>query len=223
MAGTVRVDGDTVTVTIHGRTDTRVLGVLGISRFRSTKPPPQKALPMRTAVTRPQGSRVWLRAVAAVVVMAGFAAGVPWALLTTIGNPYPAGGIDWADPVTDAALLGLLAVLAWIFWVQMIRALSSRSPPRSVPLADALATGSTGFPARLPANNSSRALWSTRWSPQPSALAPPQAEHPPSTPQSRSFGAGFPLPRRTRWHRLRPWRAMPCRWTATPAITTAAW
>jgi Flp pilus assembly protein TadG len=33
MTGTVRVEGDTVTVTVHGRTDTKVLGVLGITSF----------------------------------------------------------------------------------------------------------------------------------------------------------------------------------------------
>lgn len=33
MSGTVRVDGDNVTVTVHGRSEAKVLGVLGITSF----------------------------------------------------------------------------------------------------------------------------------------------------------------------------------------------
>ena len=63
---------------------------------------------------------MWMRAAAAIAVIIALAAGVPWLLVAAVGNPYPSGGIDWASPVTDATLLGLLSVLAWIFWTQFV-------------------------------------------------------------------------------------------------------
>lgn len=62
---------------------------------------------------------VWLRATAALAVMLALAGGVPWLLVATVGNPLPAVAWSWSQPLTDEALLGLVAALAWLFWAQM--------------------------------------------------------------------------------------------------------
>ncbi|RNL62682.1 LysM peptidoglycan-binding domain-containing protein [Nocardioides marmoriginsengisoli] len=58
------------------------------------------------------------RAAAAVAFVLAFVAGVPILLIAMIGNPVPEG---WTlnSPLTDHAVLGLIACLAWIFWAQM--------------------------------------------------------------------------------------------------------
>lgn len=71
-----------------------------------------------TTVTAKIG--VLLRAAAALAIMLALAVGVPWLLLVTIGNPVPSDGWTWTQPLTNQALLGLIAVLAWLFWAQMI-------------------------------------------------------------------------------------------------------
>ena len=71
-------------------------------------------------MTGPSKMLLWLRALASALVVAALAAGVPWLLVATVGNPYPDAGIDWARPLTNETLLGLLAALAWVFWAQMI-------------------------------------------------------------------------------------------------------
>ncbi len=63
---------------------------------------------------------LWLRAVAALILIVALAAGVPWLLLKTVANPVPGGGWSWAQPVTNEAILGLIAVIAWLFWAQMM-------------------------------------------------------------------------------------------------------
>jgi nucleoid-associated protein YgaU len=69
-------------------------------------------------VTRRAG--VWVRALVAVVTIAVLAAGVPWLLMVTVGNPIPTDGWTWTQPLTDQALLGFVAGLAWLFWAQFI-------------------------------------------------------------------------------------------------------
>lgn len=42
----------------------------------------------------------------------------PYLLTRFIGNPYPPEGLDLAAPLTDNAVLGLIAVLVWVLWAQ---------------------------------------------------------------------------------------------------------
>lgn len=60
-----------------------------------------------------------LRAIVALVVMLGLAIGVPLLLTVMFGNPIP-GQWSWDSPLTNDAILGLLACLAWVFWAQMV-------------------------------------------------------------------------------------------------------
>ncbi|NLC98538.1 MAG: LysM peptidoglycan-binding domain-containing protein, partial [Actinomycetales bacterium] len=46
--------------------------------------------------------------------------GPPMALVTTIGNPWPAEGISLDAPLTDGAIMGALAVLVWVLWAQLM-------------------------------------------------------------------------------------------------------
>ncbi|WP_310961351.1 LysM peptidoglycan-binding domain-containing protein [Nocardioides terrisoli] len=60
----------------------------------------------------------WLKAVVALVIIVAIGLGVPALLIETIGNPLPGTDWSWSDPVTNDALLGLLAVVVWLFWAQ---------------------------------------------------------------------------------------------------------
>jgi nucleoid-associated protein YgaU len=69
-----------------------------------------------------QGRRTaadYLRAVAALLALFALVAGVPALLVTLIGNPVPSTW-SWRAPLTNDAVLGLIALLAWIFWAQLI-------------------------------------------------------------------------------------------------------
>jgi LysM repeat protein len=46
-------------------------------------------------------------------------AGVPTALVATVGNPVPEGW-TWGAPLTNSALLGILACVAWVLWAQLL-------------------------------------------------------------------------------------------------------
>ena len=60
------------------------------------------------------------RGVVALVVLGALTVGVPWLLVATVGNPYPAEGLSLSGRLTDNAILGLLAVLGWIVWAQLV-------------------------------------------------------------------------------------------------------
>lgn len=60
-----------------------------------------------------------LRGLLAAVILLALVAGVPALLLATIGNPIP-NGWDLSTPLTNAALLGLLACVAWVLWAQLL-------------------------------------------------------------------------------------------------------
>lgn len=66
------------------------------------------------------GTMRWLKALAAVLVIVAITAGVPWALITFVGNPWPAGGVDLMSPLTDEAIIGVLAAIAWVLWAQLM-------------------------------------------------------------------------------------------------------
>ena len=60
-----------------------------------------------------------LRGLLAAVVLIAVVVGVPAALLATVGNPVPEGW-TWGAPLTDTALLGILACVAWVLWAQLL-------------------------------------------------------------------------------------------------------
>ncbi|EON25023.1 peptidoglycan-binding LysM [Nocardioides sp. CF8] len=61
-----------------------------------------------------------IKALLAGVVLAAIVVGPPWALLRYIGNPWPAEGVSLSAPLTDGAIIGLLAVIVWILWAQLM-------------------------------------------------------------------------------------------------------
>ena len=60
-----------------------------------------------------------LRGLLAAAVLMVLVAGVPAALVATVGNPVPEGW-TWGAPLTNSALLGILACVAWILWAQLL-------------------------------------------------------------------------------------------------------
>jgi nucleoid-associated protein YgaU len=62
----------------------------------------------------------WIRAAAAALMLLALLVIPPWALVSFIGNPWPAEGISLSAPFTDAAIIGLLAVTVWVLWAQLV-------------------------------------------------------------------------------------------------------
>lgn len=60
-----------------------------------------------------------LRGLLAAAVLVVLVAGVPTALVATVGNPVPERW-TWGAPLTDTALLGILACVAWVLWAQLL-------------------------------------------------------------------------------------------------------
>lgn len=61
-----------------------------------------------------------LKALGAVGALAAVLVVPPWALITFIGNPWPAEGVSLSAPLTDGAIIGLLAVVVWVLWLQLL-------------------------------------------------------------------------------------------------------
>lgn len=61
-----------------------------------------------------------IKALLAGGVLAALVVGPPWALLRYIGNPWPAEGVSLSAALTDGAIVGLLAVVVWILWAQLM-------------------------------------------------------------------------------------------------------
>ena len=61
-----------------------------------------------------------IKALLAGIVLAAIVVGPPWALLRYIGNPWPAEGVSMSAPLTDGAIIGLLAVIVWVLWAQLV-------------------------------------------------------------------------------------------------------
>ncbi|MEO5662858.1 MAG: peptidoglycan-binding protein, partial [Nocardioides sp.] len=61
-----------------------------------------------------------IKALLAGIVLAAIVVGPPWALLRYIGNPWPAEGVSLSAPLTDGAIIGLLAVIVWVLWAQLM-------------------------------------------------------------------------------------------------------
>lgn len=60
-----------------------------------------------------------LRGLLAAAVLIVLVAGVPTALVATVGNPVPEGW-TWGASLTNSALLGILACVAWVLWAQLV-------------------------------------------------------------------------------------------------------
>ena len=69
-----------------------------------------------TAIRR---AGILLRGLSSAVILVALVVGVPALLLGTVGNPIP-DQWTWTSPLTTEALLGLLACVAWVFWVQLV-------------------------------------------------------------------------------------------------------
>jgi LysM repeat protein len=61
-----------------------------------------------------------IKAAGALLVLAVLLLGFPVLLVATVGNPWPAGGVDELGLMTNSAVLGLVAVLGWFFWAQVV-------------------------------------------------------------------------------------------------------
>jgi LysM repeat protein len=61
-----------------------------------------------------------IKAFGAVVILIAVVVGPPWALMTFIGNPWPAEGVSLSAPLTDGAIIGLLAAVVWVLWIQLL-------------------------------------------------------------------------------------------------------
>ncbi len=62
----------------------------------------------------------FIKAFAAITVLVAVLAVPPWALIMLIGNPWPAEGVSLSAPLTDGAIVGLLAVVVWVLWLQLV-------------------------------------------------------------------------------------------------------
>src|SRR3954452_10570955 len=61
-----------------------------------------------------------IKGMGAVIVMAAMVAGPPWGMVRFIGYPWPAEGISLSTPLTDGAIIGLLAAVVWLLWAQLV-------------------------------------------------------------------------------------------------------
>lgn len=61
-----------------------------------------------------------IKALGAAVILATLLVAVPIGLVIYPGNPWPAEGVSMSAPLTDGAIIGLLAVLIWVLWVQFV-------------------------------------------------------------------------------------------------------
>lgn len=61
-----------------------------------------------------------LRALLAAGALTGIVVGPPWALTRYLDNPWPAEGVSLAAPLTDGAIIGLLALVVWVLWIQLV-------------------------------------------------------------------------------------------------------
>lgn len=63
---------------------------------------------------------LWTKAVGAVVALAALLIGVPVLLIATVGNPWPPEGLVLTAPLTDNAIIGMLATATWVMWAQLV-------------------------------------------------------------------------------------------------------
>src|SRR5680860_148393 len=70
----------------------------------------------------------FVKALSALVALLALLVGVPVLLVTLAGNPIPPGGLDEIALMTDHTILGLLAVIGWVFWAQIATCVFAEIP-----------------------------------------------------------------------------------------------
>lgn len=83
----------------------------------------------------------WIKALGALGVLALLVGGPPVMLVAFVGNPWPPGGVSMDQPLTDEAIIGVLAVLAWFLWGQLLVC---------IVVETAAAIGNRGIDVRVP-------------------------------------------------------------------------
>jgi hypothetical protein len=62
-------------------------------------------------------------------LLAGILVGFPALLMTTVGNPWPDGGLTEVSLMSNSAVLGLISVLGWFVWAQLVLCTLWEIPP----------------------------------------------------------------------------------------------
>src|SRR3954468_18392448 len=62
----------------------------------------------------------WVKTAAAAAALGAFLALPPYLLISHIGNPWPADGLTWTGPMSDSAVIGLLAAVVCVLWAQFV-------------------------------------------------------------------------------------------------------
>lgn len=62
----------------------------------------------------------WIKALGALTALALLVVGVPLGLIAFVGNPWPAGGVDLQQELSDEAIIGALTAVAWLLWAQLL-------------------------------------------------------------------------------------------------------
>ncbi len=83
----------------------------------------------------------WIKALGALAVLAMLVGGPPVMLAVSVGNPWPAGGVSMDQPLTDEAIIGVLAAVAWFLWAQLVVCIA---------VEVAAAIGNCGIDVRVP-------------------------------------------------------------------------
>ena len=65
----------------------------------------------------------------ALAALAGIVVGFPALLWFAVGNPWPAGGLDELSLMSNSAILGLVSLLGWLVWVQLVLCIVWEIPP----------------------------------------------------------------------------------------------
>ncbi len=147
-SGTVTVNGDQVTVTVSITQPMQILSIGGIDHLTVTGTGTATAEQNGRAVMTRVGRIV--KGLGALGLLAGLAAGIPWALWHFIGWPLPHHVPSLAQlghaldqrGIPDQALIDALAAVVWVTWavlvasiaVEVPAALAGRHAPR-LPLA----------------------------------------------------------------------------------------
>ena len=61
-----------------------------------------------------------IKAAGALLALVALLVGFPVLLIATIGNPWPAAGLNELELMTNSAVLGLIGLLGWFFWAQLL-------------------------------------------------------------------------------------------------------
>lgn len=62
----------------------------------------------------------FIKALGALIFLGMLVVGPPWGLIHFFGNPWPDEGVSLSAPLTDGAIIGLLVVIVWILWAQLM-------------------------------------------------------------------------------------------------------